>query len=38
MTVLLEVENLTVDIPLAAGDLHAVRGVDFTVKKGETFG
>ncbi len=38
MTVLLEVENLTVDIPLAAGDLHAVRGVDFTVKKGETLG
>ncbi len=38
MTVLLEVENLTVDIPLAAGDLHAVRGVDFIVKKGETLG
>jgi len=38
MTLLLEVENLTVDIPLSAGDLHAVRGVDFTVKKGETLG
>ncbi len=33
---LLEVGNLTVDIPLAAGVLHAVRGVSFSVEKGRT--
>ncbi len=38
MNSLLEVENLQVDIPIAAGDLHAVRGIDFTVGKGETLG
>ncbi len=38
MTALLEVENLRVDIPIAIGDLHAVRGIDFTVGKGETLG
>ncbi|MEM8595155.1 MAG: ABC transporter ATP-binding protein [Pseudomonadota bacterium] len=32
----LEVEGLTVDIPVAGGMLHAVRGIDFTVEKGET--
>jgi peptide/nickel transport system ATP-binding protein len=35
---LLEVENLQVDIPIATGDLHAVRGIDFGVGKGETLG
>lgn len=35
---LLEVENLYVDIPIPAGDLHAVRGIDFMVEKGETLG
>jgi peptide/nickel transport system ATP-binding protein len=38
MSALLEVENLQVDIPIAIGDLHAVRGIDFTVRKGETLG
>jgi peptide/nickel transport system ATP-binding protein len=38
MSPLLEVETLQVDIPIAAGDLHAVRGIDFTVRKGETLG
>jgi len=33
---LLEVENLTVDIRLATGVLHAVRGISFHVDKGET--
>jgi len=37
MTSLLEVEDLNVDIPVAAGDLHAVRGVNFIVREGETF-
>ncbi|MEL6217806.1 MAG: ABC transporter ATP-binding protein [Pseudomonadota bacterium] len=32
----LEVENLTVDIPLGSGVLHPVRGISFTVEKGET--
>lgn len=32
----LEVENLTVDIPIASGVLHPVRGISFSVKKGET--
>ena len=35
---LLQVENLQVDISLAAGDLHAVRGVSFGVEKGKTLG
>jgi peptide/nickel transport system ATP-binding protein len=38
MSHLLEVENLHVDIPIPAGDLHAVRGIGFTVQKGETLG
>ena len=38
MSNLLEVKNLHVDIPIAIGDLHAVRGIDFTVRKGETLG
>ncbi|MFN3460292.1 MAG: ABC transporter ATP-binding protein [Oceanibaculum sp.] len=36
MAALLEVENLRVDIPLAAGTLHAVRGISFQVNRGET--
>jgi peptide/nickel transport system ATP-binding protein len=38
MSPLLEVENLQVDIPIAVGDLHAVRGISFTVRQGETLG
>jgi peptide/nickel transport system ATP-binding protein len=33
---ILQVENLTVDIPVAAGILHAVQGVSFHVDRGET--
>ncbi|MCX8997441.1 ABC transporter ATP-binding protein [Rhizobiaceae bacterium BDR2-2] len=33
---LLEIANLRIDIPQPAGMLHAVRGVSFTVEKGET--
>ena len=33
---LLEVERLSVSILIAAGDLHAVHDISFTVKKGET--
>ena len=32
----LRVENLTIDIPMAQGTLHAVRGIDFELKRGET--
>ncbi|GHD40804.1 peptide ABC transporter ATP-binding protein [Thalassobaculum fulvum] len=32
----LDVENLTVSIPLAAGTLRAVRGISFRVNQGET--
>ncbi|MAA99989.1 MAG: ABC transporter ATP-binding protein [Stappia sp.] len=32
----LTVENLRLDIPTAAGTLHAVRGIDFELKRGET--
>ncbi len=32
----LKVENLRVDIPVASGTLHAVRGISFEVEKGET--
>ncbi|MEO0679269.1 MAG: ABC transporter ATP-binding protein [Pseudomonadota bacterium] len=32
----LEVENLRVDIPVSAGLLHPVRGLSFSVAKGET--
>jgi peptide/nickel transport system ATP-binding protein len=38
MSCLLQVENLQVDISLAAGDLHAVRGVSFALEKGRTLG
>jgi peptide/nickel transport system ATP-binding protein len=36
MSAVLEVEDLRVGIRVAAGDLHAVRGIDFTVQQGET--
>lgn len=36
MSIILEVKNLTVDIPVAAGMLHPVRGISFNVAKGET--
>ena len=36
MTTTLSVENLRVSIPLAAGTLHAVRGISFEVARGET--
>jgi len=32
----LRVENLTIDIPMSQGTLHAVRGIDFELKRGET--
>ena len=35
MSTLLEVKNLRVDLPTPAGLLHAVRGIDFEVKRGE---
>ena len=38
MTALLEVEALEVDFPRAAGTLHAVRDVSFTLDRGETLG
>src|SRR5262245_52900550 len=33
---ILRVERLTIDIPMAAGTVHAVRGIDFDVAPGET--
>ncbi len=36
MSALLDVRNLSVDIPLAVGTLHAVQNVSFSVDKGET--
>ena len=33
---ILNVKGLTIDIPLASGTLHAVRGIDFELKRGET--
>jgi peptide/nickel transport system ATP-binding protein len=33
---ILNVQGLTVDIPLGSGTLHAVRGIDFELKRGET--
>ena len=33
--VLLEVKNLRVDLPTENGLLHAVRGIDFHVRRGE---
>ena len=38
MSVILDARNLTVDIPLAAGELHPVRGVSFAVERGKTLG
>ncbi|MFL9927479.1 ABC transporter ATP-binding protein [Herbaspirillum lusitanum] len=35
MSVLLDVKNLRVDLPTENGVLHAVRGIDFQVKRGE---
>ncbi|MGL6018538.1 MAG: ATP-binding cassette domain-containing protein, partial [Gibbsiella quercinecans] len=32
---LLDVKGLKVDIPTARGMLHAVRGIDFSVRRGE---
>ncbi|MGH1412958.1 MAG: ABC transporter ATP-binding protein [Pelagimonas sp.] len=32
----LSVKNLTIDIPTETGTLHAVRGIDFDLKRGET--
>lgn len=33
---LLSVRNLTIDIPTDTGTLHAVRGIDFELRRGET--
>ncbi|GLO72643.1 ABC transporter ATP-binding protein [Phaeobacter inhibens] len=33
---LLTVDNLAIDIPTSAGTLHAVRGISFDLKRGET--
>ena len=33
---LLSVKNLTLSIPTGSGTLHAVRGIDFDLKRGET--
>lgn len=33
---ILEVENLSVGIPVPTGTLHAVQGINFSVKRGET--
>jgi peptide/nickel transport system ATP-binding protein len=35
MTPLLDVKNLRVDLPTERGLLHAVRGIDFHVSRGE---
>ncbi|MFJ3047176.1 ABC transporter ATP-binding protein [Herbaspirillum chlorophenolicum] len=35
MSVLLDVKNLKVDLPTENGMLHAVRGIDFQVRRGE---
>lgn len=35
MSVLLDVKNLRVDLPTENGMLHAVRGIDFQVRRGE---
>jgi|TARA_B100000315_G_scaffold245689_1_gene271915 peptide/nickel transport system ATP-binding protein len=36
LTAVLEVEDLTIDIPISAGMLHPVRGISFHVDRGET--
>ncbi|WP_417427333.1 ABC transporter ATP-binding protein [Hoeflea sp.] len=33
---LLSIRNLTIDIPVGGGTLHAVRGIDFDLNRGET--
>jgi len=38
LSAILEAKHLSVDIPLAAGMLHPVRGVSFAVERGETLG
>ncbi len=38
MSVLLEVEDLVIDIPVPSGMLHPVRGISFHVDAGETLG
>lgn len=35
-TPILSVRNLTIDIPVGGGTLHAVRGIDFDLNRGET--
>ena len=35
MSVLLDIKNLRVDLPTENGTLHAVRGIDFQVRRGE---
>jgi peptide/nickel transport system ATP-binding protein len=37
MASVLDVRDLTVDIPVEAGTLHAVRGISFSIEKGRTF-
>ena len=36
MSTVLEVENLAIEIPISAGQLHPVRGISFHVDRGET--
>ena len=36
--IVLNIKNLYLDIPTPAGNLHAVRGVSFRLKRGETLG
>ena len=36
MSALLEIEDLVVDLPVAAGTLHAVRGISLSIARGET--
>ena len=36
MSAVLDVENLAIEIPLATGMLHPVRGISFKVERGET--
>ena len=38
MTALIDVKDLTIDIPVPAGMLHPVRGISFHVEPGETLG
>jgi peptide/nickel transport system ATP-binding protein len=36
LSTILEVENLSIEIPISAGQLHPVRGISFHVDRGET--